>query len=367
MVVDTGAEGSSVTPETTAELGLPRDPTRQTLVKTVGGQDIVRNAVLEQLGVADITYSHLSVVVLALDGAETGSRRAGLIGADLLRDFDIELDIPRRVLTLYRIGECKMSRPPWDGQYQTVSARVSERRQFLFPVELNGHSLTALFDTGSRGETVSHGAAESVGVSDAQLDTEVPRTGTSGGLHGYGIRRHQFEALNIGAETFRNIPLDVVDFHQPGVDILVGADYMHGRRFFLSYSTGTLFIQTEPRGSIRPNTPSSSQENPAPDRCRPPPDLLRSLAHDRLLAVSRPRIGLPETVQANHIDGCVAVMFHLAADGTPIDIKLVTENPIGYGLGDFVIREITATKFQPHPEESNWYYEVRRFYPSQAR
>lgn len=79
------------------------------------------------------------------------------------------------------------------------------------------------------------------------------------------------------------------------------------------------------------------------------------------MVVSRPRFDLPEKVQADHIDGCAAVMFHLASDGTPIDIKLVTESPTGYGLGALVVRELAATKFQPPPTKTKWYYEAHRF------
>lgn len=363
MVVDTGAERSSVTPETATAFGLPRDLRQRTLTKTVGGQKLSENTFLEQLTVAKYTYLDMSVAVLALRGAATEPHPAGLIGADLLQDFDIELDIPRRKLILYRIADCKLSGPSWDGRYQTIAARVSDHHQFLFPVKLNGHSLTAVFDTGARGGLVTRAAAESIGISDAQLEKDPSSTGTGAGLQGFAERRHRFDTFTIGEETFRNMPLGVAEFRLAGADMLVGIGYMQRRRFFLSYSTGTLFVQSEFNAPSRPDTLPSLQANGAQDGCRPPPDILPSLAHDRLVILSRPRMGMPAAVQTDHIAGCAGVMFRLAADGTPIDLKLVTENPTGYGLGDFVIREIAAAKFQPYPAESNWHYEVHRFHP----
>lgn len=362
MVVDTGAQGSSVTPETVTELGLPQDPNRRTTVTTIGGKDVIRNVILEKMRIATIDYSSRSVAVVALDGNGMRAPPAGLIGANMLSEFEFELDIPRRMLALYRVADCTPTRPPWEGPYQTISGRMSSRHDFLFPVELNGQSVTALFDTGSRGETLSRAAAKSLGITDAQLDKDPTNTGTSAGLHGYATRRHRFDTFKIGTETFHDAPLDVVDFHQSGVDMLVGVDYMHWRRFFLSYSAGLLFIQKEPDPAIRQSLTSPLPADRAHNPCQPAPDILPTLALRSPVVVSRPRIDLPEKAQADHINGCAAAMFHLAADGTPIDIKPVTESPTGYGLGDFIVRELAATKYQPQPAELKWYYEVHRFH-----
>ena len=361
MVVDTGAQASAVTPETVNELKLPKDPFHRTSITTIGGQDVKRNAILERLRVGTIDFSNLSVTVLALDGAELG-KIAGIIGADVLSDFDLDLNIPRRTLTLYRPSDCKPIRPPWSGRYQTISAYVASRNQFFFPVELNGHPVATLFDTGSRGETVSRATAKSIGISDAQLDNDPASTAMSGGMHEYAVRRHRFDTFKVGEETLHNIPLDVADFHQPGVDMLIGADYMHWRRLFLSYSARLLFIQKEPDGAIRQELARQSQPDREHDPCRPTPDILPTLALKSPVVVSRPHFDVSKKAQADHINGCAAAMYHLASDGTPVDIKLVTEYPAGYGLGELVVRELTATKFQPQPTESKWFYEAHRFH-----
>jgi len=357
MLLDTGAQGSSVTPETVIALGLPRDRDRRTVIMTIGGQEVSQNAILDKLSVATIDRSNLSIAVMALDGSLKESA-AGIIGADLLNAFDLVLDIPQHTLTLYRPAGCTPTRPPWDGQYETISATVSSRGQFLFPVELNGHSVTALFDTGSRGETVSRATANSIGITDTQLDNDPSSTGTSGGLRKYATRRHRFDTFKVGADTFHGIPLDVVDFHQAGVDMMIGIDYMHWRRFFLSYSTGLLFIQKEPEEAIRRALGGGRVNN----LCRPAPDILPTLALKPPVAISRPSIEVPEKAQADHINGCAAVMFHLAPDGTPIDIRPVVENPSGYGFGELFARVLATTKFQPSPAESKWYYEVQQFH-----
>ncbi len=361
MFVDTGAQVSSVTPEIVAILGLPRDPHRRTLVTTVGGKDVSRNVILARLSLSAVRLTNRSVTVVALPGTSNKTPPAGVIGADVLSRFDLDLDIPRRTLTLYQTAGCTPFRPPWTGQYQTLSASVSGDR-FLFPVELNGHTVTAQFDTGSRGESVSRATAKSIGITDSELDNDPSSSGASAGLFGYAIRRHRFDTFRIGTETFHNIRLDVTDFKQSGVDMLVGADYMHWRRFFIAYASDTLFIQREPDDAIRKALALRSQANSATDPCRPAPDVLPTLALKSAVAVSRPPLDLPKKARADHISGCAAVMFHLAPDGTPVEIKAVAESPTGYGLGAWVVRQLAATRFQPSPRETKWYYEVIRFH-----
>jgi len=358
MAVDTGAQGSAVTPETVAALKLPRDPDRRTRAGTLGGQDITQNVLLETLGVPNLGFVDHSIAVLPLDAAPGGNAPAGLIGSDLLSGFEIELDIPAQKLSFYRAAGCDSVRPPWAGRYQTVAAKLSKHHDFLLPIELNGHVLTAMFDTGSTGETVSRAAAKSIGISDTELDNDASATGTSAGSHGYAIRRHRFDSLQIGRETFRNLPLDVADFTQPGVDVLIGDDYMHRRRFFLSYSTATLFIQV-----VRTGGPAAPAEQAGRDRCRPPTELLPALSHITPIALERPHLTLPEKVRESRIDGCAGVMFRLTADGIPTDVKLVIETPPGFGLGDFVLREIMATKYERPAATSDWYYEAHRLHP----
>jgi predicted aspartyl protease len=359
MLVDTGSQISMVTPDAVAALRLARDLPRGSRIQTLGGEAVSRNAILTTLEIAGLQYNDRSVAVSALDGTKTdsGSPPAGVIGADLLHDFDLELDIRAQTLTLYRPDPCAPSRPTWNEPYVRVSATVSGRNQLLFPVTLNGHTLQAVFDTGSRGETVSRDAANDLGVTDQDLLHDPTASGISSGQHDYRIRRHLFTTMKIGSELFRNVPLDVVDFHQPGIDMLVGADYMHWRRFYLAYSANALFIQKVKPGPD-PHAPPVAAA-PGNDGCQAPSDLLASLSHSPLVVVSEKRLDPPDAARTAHIDGCVGVLFRLTADGVPWDLKVVAEQPPRYGLGAYVVQEIAAARFEPSPD-TGWHYEVQR-------
>jgi hypothetical protein len=47
----------------------------------------------------------------------------------------------------------------------------------------------------------------------------------------------------IAQEVYRSLPIGIIDFPPNDADMLVGENYMNAHRFWLSYSTGTIFIQ----------------------------------------------------------------------------------------------------------------------------
>lgn len=362
MVIDTGAQESSVTPQTAARLKLPRDPAQPTVViHTIAGEERSANVQLAALSLARLSFKNLNATVVAIPALANGLAPAGVIGADALSQYDLDLDIPRRSLTFYQTAGCTPISPPWQGAYQIVPARVQDRR-FLIPVKLNGHPVAAEFDTGSRGETVSRAAANRIGITDAELDGDPASTTVSAGMRRYTAHRHRFQTFEVGRETFRNLAFQVASFGQLGIDMLIGADYMHGRRFFISYASATLFIQKEP-GKPPPPVPRSGVWAGRLDRpCGPTPAIRRMLAPLPAVAVTHPPIEPPEQARADHISGCAAAMFHLGLDGTPSDIKAVKVHPTGYGLRGWVVQQLAKIRFRPVLPGPEWYYEVIRFH-----
>jgi hypothetical protein len=40
----------------------------------------------------------------------------------------------------------------------------------------------------------------------------------------------------------------------------------------------------------------------------------------------------------------------------PMDMRVMVENPPGYGFGDAALRALGGTRFQPNPADPNWHY-----------
>jgi len=75
--------------------------------------------------------------------------------------------------------------------------------------------------------------------------------------------------------------------------------------------------------------------------------MLPLLSREQLAATFRPRLLVPDNVRFGLTDGCAGVTFHVAADGTVQQVEVVAEWPAGYGIGEYVRRELEATRFQP--------------------
>jgi hypothetical protein len=98
----------------------------------------------------------------------------------------------------------------------------------MMPVEMNGVALSALFDTGARGNILSSASGTRLGV-------------TAG--DGATATLARAARFRVGDELFADSRLGVIDLPAFDADMLIGEDYMQTRRFWLSYATGALFIQ----------------------------------------------------------------------------------------------------------------------------
>lgn len=242
MMVDTGAQVSIVTPETAARIGLPKDPQHSAHLMTINGGRAVPNALVDTLTFPGVALTHLSLPMMALRGRARG--QDGIVGADILLAFDLDIDTLHQHLTLYQPGSCKPVQPPWDAE-QSWPINVSARRQITFAASLNGRPITAMLDTGAVRGTLTRAAALRVGVTPAELERDFADHGD--GPLGYRFVRQHFASLAFGGQTFTDLWLDVVDFNPGGVDMLLGDDYMTHRRLFISYAAGRMFMRPEPK------------------------------------------------------------------------------------------------------------------------
>ncbi len=245
MVLDTGSERSVVTADTVSRLALLADPRNGTLLSGVGGQGLARNdALIDDLRFAtyDTGYAHLPVSDMRLADNDEPPL-AGLLGAEVISHFDLDLDLAHRRIGVWRVGsQCQGAFLPWHAPYAAVPASISMRGQLLLPVTLEGRKLNALIDTGASTMIVDPDAATRAGVSDAAL----ARDPTSAGFGAAGVdfhhTMHTFHELDIGPDRLRDISLPVLDRSLVDADMLLGLPYLRSRHIWLSYASEQVFI-----------------------------------------------------------------------------------------------------------------------------
>lgn len=272
--LDTGAK-TLLTPEAVRTLGLPRDWRRTRAVGTTAVL-LANNYIIANLDFAGRHYSNKSVAALALrqDNSASASVK-GLIGSDILADFDLDFDFPHKKLNVYTVTGCKTVTPPDFAVATSMRFSFNDQRGAVLAAELDGKKLTALIDTGATNLAITRAAAGRLRVNASTVNTDLSLNATGVGNITVKQLHHQFRSLSIGSETIRDPLLGIIDTPITSGDILLGQRFLFSRRFFISNATRTLFLEKAPAPAFT-YAPSTVQRfSPAGngDRCKDrPPD-----------------------------------------------------------------------------------------------
>ena len=238
MLLDTGAQGMLLTPGIVEALRLPVDPRGGTRILGTGGVRNAPNAALRNWRVGDLPMMDGSVPVAALPGVpQTEPPLAGLLGGQFLGTYDLDLDVPHGRMALYGAPGC--AAPPFPLPYSTLPLTVSPEGDVFITVQVNGESLLALLDTGSRASIITEQAAERLGLSGPSS------ANLSRGVDGstLPIRHVRVRRLQVGAEVIADAPVSVSPLQLGRGDMLLGLDYLGRRRVWISYRTGRVLIR----------------------------------------------------------------------------------------------------------------------------
>jgi len=256
FVLDTGAQRSLVTDAAVQRAALRLDEWASTTVKGISGYERHRNADPASLLLGGITLrrrtvagdSTLTVGPLP-QSALAGHDIAGLLGADFLASFDLDLDMPHGLLSLYRVTGCMAQSLgrllPWSTGYAAIAASAPIRDVLTIPVELDSVPLRAEIDSGSAIWLLTATGISRVGLSAEALAHD-PGGSVSGiGRFAVATRRHRFGTLRIGAERIATPAIWAAPVHVlPTIDLLLGGDWLRQRRVWFSYATSQIFLTT---------------------------------------------------------------------------------------------------------------------------
>jgi predicted aspartyl protease len=247
LLLDTGAEATVLTPAAAQRIGaqqarvmgrqmhgITRDiPAGELELRsfTIGGVEVPR----KRVRVAPIE------IVNALSGPLDG-----VLGTDTLSSFDIDLDLPRRRMTLYQEQNqeqsCAIASPAWAQPYARIAAGRSPSNRLYFSVQLDGRRISALFDTGAQFSVLSTRTALALGVSEGVLarDPAVVVRGADG--EQLSAHAHRFFRLEVDGEVIRNAEIDVTEINLNDADFLLGIDFLGSQRVWISYGSQQLFL-----------------------------------------------------------------------------------------------------------------------------
>ena len=205
------------------------------------------DARLSSFNLGGMPLSNFSILVGAVALPPIGGKPIdGLLGADFLGDYEVELDLPHRRITLFTPPPCPMTAPPWGGSYATIDANRSLHDRLFFPVRLDGHQLSALIDTGAQLTTLDAKSAAAVGVTGAALARDPVTTLRGAAAEPVNSRAHRFAELQIDGEVLRDQTILVTRLGLQDADLVLGADILRWQRVWLSYASHRIFLERRP-------------------------------------------------------------------------------------------------------------------------
>ncbi len=252
MILDTGSFGTVLTSEAVTRLHLPTPDLTMAEARGIGGSRSLSVLQTAQFKLGNLHGRDLHFAVF--DSPEVLDTRQvdGLLGMDILSQFDIDLDLPEHKVILYSpLGDCShpgaaLEQPLYE---LPMEQRVDER-SVVVDVSIAGKSLRALLDSGSDSSVIYRSAARRLGLDDAALASDRQGSMQGIGSHAVQYRRHVIEPLTIGDLTVRNMPADISQERRAGdFDMILGLDFFLRVHVWMSFSSHTLIMQFPPKAS----------------------------------------------------------------------------------------------------------------------
>jgi hypothetical protein len=253
LIVDTGAERTTIAKSVAERLRLPADPLYTTKSLGIGGistaTDVTVNRVA--LGGADLPLERAAVADLSLR-SEHGLQADGLLGADVLLAYDLDLDMPGRSLTLYQPKLCRQTRFPWSGPTVEIDGVRPSGDRLTIPFELDGVKGMAILDSGAQRDIVGVDMTRRLGLSGRAAMAGDPTIEQHGvGPHKDIVHLHRFKRMRVGLESRESPELPVMESEAGIGDAVIGVDFLRERHVWLSYPNRRIYVELDSQGPLR--------------------------------------------------------------------------------------------------------------------
>jgi predicted aspartyl protease len=243
LLLDTGAQDTVLAAPAATRLGLAGHYEYPRHLGAIGGGSGSGVAATRSFSVGPFDEPGFQVMVGAVAPPDIeGVEPDGLLGADFLADFAVDLDMPDERLILYR-RECAGAAPQWPPPFATIAANRSLHEHLFFPVVLDSRRFFAFIDTGAARSIIDRDAALALGITPAELAGERAATLRGAAAGTVAARLHRFGRLQIGDISVRDPLLGVTPLGLNDADIILGEDFIEPRRIWLSYAPPQVFIK----------------------------------------------------------------------------------------------------------------------------
>jgi predicted aspartyl protease len=244
MLLDTGAEWTILTPAAAKRVGAQTPRIEfQRQIRGLAGSLATNEVELHSFTAGEVAIPWRRVRVAAINMPSVFSGPLdGVLGADTLSSFDVDLDLPHHRMVFYGKQSCPGAAPAWAEPYSAISAHRSFSNHLSFPAQLDGRLIDTFIDTGAQLSVISSRAALALGVTDAALAHDRATVTLGAAAERLNSHLHHFSHLEVGGELVRNPALIVADVSLRDADLVLGIDFLSSRRIWLSYASQQIFL-----------------------------------------------------------------------------------------------------------------------------
>jgi predicted aspartyl protease len=281
MLADTGAARSLIWRSAAKELGLEIRQGGVTFYGA-GGHDEGGIVWVDDFALAGAAI-HNARLYAAGRGNSPGES-AGILGEDFLSAWDIEFDLSAGKIRLFTPKNCKGDDVAyWASAYSVVDLLTApgDSKWLEAKVQLDGHDVVAMFDSGASTSVVTTQAVLQSGI---KTETAATETAASKGIAGKAMDTSValFKTLSVGDETVRNVELRIADLFSKNTsmqtgshlaqhvtndpEMLIGADFFLSHRIYVARSQGKMYFTYKGGPIFRHKPPEAA----APAAAAPP-------------------------------------------------------------------------------------------------
>jgi predicted aspartyl protease len=262
LLVDTGGFNSTLERATVRELGLRTIPVNMgvTTVTGASSNDVVSVAEF-LMGGARFRDHYFWIDPDGDPSRIIGEHEmAGLVGAEVLRNYDLELDARGGTVNLFRQDHCPGAVVHWQAErVAVIPFTLGRSLHITLPVILDGREVEAILDTGAADTVLNL----SVALGDFAIDLDAPdvqrinqmqraqREGDRRDPVAEAVYRRRFKVLEVGGLTVTNPMITLLpdltgnDGGLP--DLILGLSTLSKLHLYIAYRERKLYVT--PTGS----------------------------------------------------------------------------------------------------------------------
>ena len=244
MLMDTGSEVVAMTHDFADKLGVKLETTAG-LLFGVGGATNVYRAAIDDMTVGPTRSGRTALPVIGTIGSEPSYDV--IVGAPFLMQADLEIALADREIKFFRPQDCENTfLGDWtDGAVTVVpySWRWGHGPNPYFAIEINGHEIIAMIDSGAPTTVIELRVAKRLGL---KLDAPgVVKLDDATGIGANSVPRWsaRFDTFSIGDEVIKNPRIGVIETQaRNDFDVILGLDFLRQHRVLFARSQKKLYI-----------------------------------------------------------------------------------------------------------------------------